>query len=88
MQPRKWQEKPDLMALDREGNLYIFEIKVWESRNENLLQILRYGQLFGAADYDGLNEIWQRIGDRDQTLKEAHKSNFGLDLLPEHCNHL
>lgn len=50
MQPRKWQEKPDLMALDREGNLYIFEIKVWESRNENLLQILRYGQLFGAAD--------------------------------------
>ena len=39
MQSRHWQEEPDLMALDRDGNLYIFEIKVWESRRENLLQV-------------------------------------------------
>ena len=43
MQSRHWQEEPDLMALDRQGNLYIFEIKVWESRRENILQALRYG---------------------------------------------
>jgi len=48
MQSRHWQEQPDLMALDRDGNLYIFEIKAWESHHENLLQALRYGQLNGA----------------------------------------
>src|SRR5262245_1714816 len=52
MQSRHYQEEPDLMALDREGKLYIFEIKVWESRRENLLQVLRYGQIYGARDYD------------------------------------
>lgn len=44
-QSRQWQEEPDLMALDKEGNLYIFELKAWESRSENLLQALRYGQI-------------------------------------------
>jgi hypothetical protein len=58
MQARHWQEEPDLMALDREGKLYIFEIKVWEGHRENLLQVLRYGQIYGALDYDGLNAIW------------------------------
>lgn len=27
MQSRSWQEEPDLMAVDRTGNLYIFELK-------------------------------------------------------------
>jgi len=27
-QSRHWQEEPDLLALDRDGNLYIFEVKV------------------------------------------------------------
>jgi hypothetical protein len=36
-QSRHWQEEPDLLALDERGRLYIFEIKVWESRSENLL---------------------------------------------------
>jgi len=33
--------------LDRDGRLYIFEIKVWEARQENMLQVLQYGQLNG-----------------------------------------
>ena len=48
------------MALDRDGNLYIFEIKVWEAHQENLLQVLRYGQINGASDYEELERIWQR----------------------------
>ncbi|MGH7783418.1 MAG: hypothetical protein ACREO5_06225 [Candidatus Binatia bacterium] len=86
MQSRHWQEEPDLMALDRDGNLYIFEIKVWESRHENLLQALRYGQLNGALDYDGLNEIWQRISGSNRALKEAHQAKFGFILEPEQFN--
>jgi hypothetical protein len=48
MQSRAWQEEPDLMAVDKDGNLYIFELKVWESQSSNLLQVLRYGQKYGA----------------------------------------
>ena len=39
-QSRPWQEEPDLLALDKQGKLYIFEIKLWESRSENILQAL------------------------------------------------
>ena len=38
MQSRQWQEEPDLMAIDKDGKLYIFELKTWESRSENILQ--------------------------------------------------
>jgi len=54
-QSRSWQEEPDLMALDAHGRLYIFELKAWESRSENILQALRYGQIFGAHDYSALS---------------------------------
>jgi len=74
------------MALDRDGNLYIFEIKVWESRHENLLQALRYGQLNGALDYDGLNEIWKRNAGSDRALGAAHEAKFEVQLRPEQFN--
>jgi hypothetical protein len=86
MQSRHWQEEPDLMALDKDGNLYIFEIKVWESRSENLLQALRYGQLNGALDYDGLNEIWRRRPDADRSLDETHQAKFDVQLKSEDFN--
>ena len=76
MQSRHWQEEPDLMALDREGKLYIFEIKIWESRRENVLQGLRYGQINGGLDYDGLNQIWQRFAGADLTLEEHIKTSL------------
>ena len=39
MQSRQWQEEPDLMAVDKNGHLFIFELKAWESHPSNLLQI-------------------------------------------------
>ncbi len=30
MQSRSWQEEPDLMAIDKNGFFYIFELKAWE----------------------------------------------------------
>ena len=47
MQERSRQEEPDILAVDECGKLYIFELKRWEGRSENLLQVLRYGQKFG-----------------------------------------
>lgn len=58
MQSRQWQEEPDLMAIDENGDLWIFELKAWESRQSNLLQALRYGQKYGQYDYDDLDEIY------------------------------
>ncbi len=64
MQSRVWREEPDLMAIDKDGSLYIFELKIGESKSENLLQVLRYGQIFGASQYDDLNKLYKRIPDR------------------------
>ena len=86
MQSRHWQEEPDLMAIDRDGNLYIFEIKVWEARQEHLLQVLRYGQMNGAKDYDALDRIWQRTRGSEQSLADAHEAKFAVTVPREKFN--
>ena len=45
-QERAMQEEADLLALDKDGKLYIFELKRWQSNQENILQVLRYGADF------------------------------------------
>ena len=82
MQERQRQEEPDILTIDEKGKLHIFELKRWESRSENLLQVLRYGQKFGRYNYDKLNWFYQsyRHGKQDQIeLVEAHKDFFELD---------
>lgn len=84
------QEAPDILALDRNGDLYIFELKAWGSQQENLLQVLRYGQLFGGSDYDALNELYQKYANTTANLYDAHRHYFDLDstspLSQEHFN--
>jgi hypothetical protein len=86
MQSRYWREEPDLLALDAEGRLYIFELKAWESREENLLQALRYGQIFGQYDYDQLAGLYAtgRVGGQD--LAEAHAAKFDVQLTRDRFN--
>lgn len=62
---RKFQEEPDIMALDTNGNLYIFELKRWQAKEENLLQVLRYGQLFGNSSYEDLNNMYKSFTERN-----------------------
>ena len=76
MQSRRWQEEPDLMAVDKAGDLYIFELKAWESQSENLLQVLRYGQLYGSYQYSDLDEMYRRLGGAAQSLAAAHRDKF------------
>lgn len=57
---RQRQEEPDILALDKNGDLYIFELKRWGAKQENLLQVLRYGQLFGRSNYDDLSELYKK----------------------------
>lgn len=79
---RPRQEEPDILAIDKKGELYIFELKRWSSHQENLLQVLRYGQLFGDSNYDELNELYKKYMDSSSTSKELydiHKQYFDLD---------
>ena len=78
-QERKWQEEADLLALDKEGALYIFELKRWESNAENILQVMRYGQIFGRYPYADLEALAQKQQKLDGSLKEAHQAYFDLD---------
>ena len=86
MQSRHWQEEPDLMAIDKEGKLYIFELKAWESHSENILQVLRYGQIFGGHKYEDLNRLYKVIEDEGKSLNEAHSALFGENLKEEEFN--
>lgn len=86
MQSRRWQEEPDLMAVDKDGNLYIFELKAWESQSANLLQVLRYGQLYGTSKYADLDELYKKTGESSQTLKSVHLGKFEVELREEDFN--
>ena len=86
MQSRSWQEEPDLMAVDKDGALYIFELKAWESNPSNLLQVLRYGQKFGGSKYSELDTWYKMTTDRSQSLKKFHTAKFDVELAEEHFN--
>lgn len=74
MQSRRWQEEPDLIAMDENGDLHIFELKAWESHSYNILQVLRYGQIYGQYDYEQLNNLFSRFS--EESLIEAHRRRF------------
>lgn len=86
MQSRKWQEEPDLMAIDSHGDLYIFELKAWESEERNILQVLRYGQIFGQYSYEYLNDLYLKFFPESQDLLSALNNKFKVNLTPEKIN--
>lgn len=87
-QERRGVEEPDILALDQDGRLFIFELKRWNSSPKNLLQVLRYGQIFGRYQYKDLKARFQnyqkRVGGNYRSeLREAHGNYFELEsLLP------
>ncbi len=86
MQSRFWQEEPDLMAVDRTGKLYIFELKAWESQTANLLQVLRYGQIYGSSKYADLDGWLKKATNTSQSLKVSHAAKFEVDLPEDQFN--
>ena len=76
-QERQHQEEADILALDKNGALFIFELKRWESTKENILQVLRYGQIFGQYDYASLQNIFRKYQkDENLSLDEKHFNHF------------
>lgn len=79
-QERQFQEEADILALDRSGVLFIFELKRWQSSSENLLQVMRYGQKFGRYTYQQLEALVRASQKLDGTLRDRHQAYFGLDV--------
>ena len=86
MQSRKWQEEPDLMAIDSNGDLYIFELKVWESQEYNLLQALRYGQIYGQYSYESLNDLFLKFFPESEGLLKTLNNKFDTNLTADKIN--
>lgn len=87
-QERSFQEEADILALDEKGNLYIFELKRWQSNKENILQVLRYGQKFGQYSYLKLAELYKKYrnksgSDKEVNLKTDHYEYFKDSLEEE-----
>lgn len=77
-QERNRQPEPDLCALDKDGNLYIFELKRGVVLGDTTIQVMRYCQDYGQKDYFELCSLYNTYtGNSD--LAEAHKEAFGLD---------
>lgn len=82
-----YQEKPfneaaDIFALDKEGCLYIFELKRWQGRQENILQVLRYGQIYGQYSYEKLNDLLNKYirNENNVELNQKHFEYFEEEL--------
>lgn len=76
-QERPFDEAADIYALDKKGDLYIFELKLWKSEQENILQVLRYGQIYGQYSYDQLQDLLRKYKKQpDINLSEKHYEYF------------
>ncbi len=70
-------ESADINALDQNGDLYIFELKRWQSNKENILQVLRYGQIYGQYSYEQLEKLLSKYTkDHNDNLAEKHHDYF------------
>ena len=79
MQSTVGREEPDIMALSEDGTLYIFELKRCQAKEENLLQVLRYGQRYGRYTIDELDSVY-RQNNENRSLREAYQETFEADI--------
>ena len=86
MQSQKWQEQPDLMAIDSNGELYIFELKAWESKESHILQALRYGQIYGQYSYESLNDLFLKFFPESRNLLDVINSKFNKSFTKDEIN--
>lgn len=77
-QETAWQEEPDICALDKDGNLILFELKRHNVNASTTMQILRYVEIFGQKTYKELNKYYQKFMKINSDLAEDHKIAFEL----------
>jgi hypothetical protein len=80
-QERARQEEADIYALNRKGNLFIFELKRATAGGDAVHQVLRYCETAAHWSYDKLQRLYSvhRGGD-DVDLQAEHQANFELEV--------
>ena len=89
-QERQGQPIGDIYALDKNGDLTIFELKRDIASKDAISQLLTYAQFAGRRDYNWLNykyrEHLQLNNKEDESLEDAHRDAFGVQLTREQFN--
>lgn len=79
-QERRGQAVADILALDRQGNLVIFELKRSAAAETALAQAFRYAQTVQAWRYNRLEEERRAYAqDPKLSLRDEHQLAFSLD---------
>jgi len=90
-QERSYQPEGDIYALDRRGELFVFELKRGTAEDGALAQLLRYAQVAGQWAYADLDRKYRAYPKRlldGVSLAEAHRQafDFAAPLKPEEFN--
>ncbi len=81
-QERAWQEEADIYALNKQGDLMIFELKRDDAGAGAVHQALRYCEKAASFTFDKLTRMLQTyLKDDSLDLQEEHRNAFEL----EHC---
>ena len=79
-QERPWQDKADIYALNKYGDLIVFELKRESADLGAVHQILRYCENASRFGYEKLQEMLRKYrNDPKLDLQEEHKGNFDLE---------
>lgn len=78
-QERQYQAEADIYALNREGELTIFELKRGAAGEGAVHQALRYAQEAGQWSYSKLQEKYHCYTGSDVDLLRAHQEAFHLE---------
>lgn len=90
-QERSYQPEGDIYALDRRGDVTVFELKRGTAEDAALAQLLRYAQAAGRWSYADLDRMYRKYPRKlidGVDLAEAHRQAFDLaaPLKPEEFN--
>jgi len=79
-QERAWQEEADIYALDRQGNLVVFELKRGGADSGAVHQALRYCEKASRWTYETIQSKLAKYNeDAAIDLQQEHQEVFGLD---------
>lgn len=79
-QERSFQEEADIYALNRHGDLVIFELKREDANREAVYQALRYCETAAHWTYEQLQAMLSKYLQKDSIeLWEEHRAAFNLD---------
>lgn len=79
-QERSWQPEADIYALNKQGDLVIFELKRENADHGAVHQVLRYCEKASRFGYKELEAMFRQYkNDQKLNLQEEHKNNYDLE---------